>query len=211
MTSTVEAERHDLIDTLRAVGPDAPTLCTGWDTRLLLAHLIRRERSVVELGARVQLPAVTRFAESAMHRYAREHSYEQLLETFSHGAPFYSPTAFPPVAEAANLLEYVIHHEDVRRAAGQAPRELPADRDSAVFNRLKGFARVTMRSITVPVELRTPDGRTIRIGKGEPQVTVTGAPVELALVAFGRAQAAVVDYAGEPRAVTAFRASELGV
>src|SRR5258706_5048708 len=38
------AERHALADTLLAAGPDAPTLCEGWATRDLAAHLVLRER-----------------------------------------------------------------------------------------------------------------------------------------------------------------------
>ena len=211
MTSNLEAERTDLIATLREAGPDASTLCAGWTTRVLLAHLVRRERSIVELGARVKLPVLTGAADAAMHRYARSHSYDTLLDEFAAGAPFYSPFAFGPTAELVNLLEYVIHHEDVRRAAGKVPRILPDARERAVFTRLSGFAKVSLRRAPGPVELRTPDGRAIRVGRGEPAVTVTGRPVELALVAFGRGRVAEVDYGGDVADVEKFRATSIGV
>ena len=44
MTSVAATERADLCDLFRAVGPDAPTLCEGWTTRDLAAHLVVRER-----------------------------------------------------------------------------------------------------------------------------------------------------------------------
>jgi uncharacterized protein (TIGR03085 family) len=211
MSSPVNAERDDLVKTLRAVGPDAPTLCTGWTARVLVAHLIRRERSLVELGARVKLPVVTAAANAALQRYAASHEYPWLVDTFAAGAPRYSPFAFGPVAELANLLEYVVHHEDVRRAADEPPRAMPADREQAVFRRLSGFAKVTLRSAPQPVLLRTPDGRTITVGRGEPAVIVTGKPVELALVAFGRGRVANVDYGGDIAAIERFRSTSIGV
>ncbi|HAP89500.1 MAG TPA: TIGR03085 family protein, partial [Arthrobacter bacterium] len=40
----VEPSREVLAETLLAAGPDAPTLCRGWRTRDLAAHLYLRER-----------------------------------------------------------------------------------------------------------------------------------------------------------------------
>jgi len=37
-------ERAELCDLFQQVGPDAPTLCEGWNTRDLLAHMLVRER-----------------------------------------------------------------------------------------------------------------------------------------------------------------------
>jgi uncharacterized protein (TIGR03085 family) len=212
VSNYVTAERHALTETLRTLGPEAPTLCTGWDTRLLLGHLIRRERSLVELGARAKLPVMSKAAELAMARYVQEHSYESMLETFVSGPPPYSLFGFPPAQQAINLLEYVIHHEDCRRGgdAQAAPRELSPGFEQAVFNRLKSFARITMRNAPVTAELQTPDGPSFRVGRGEPQVTVTGPPVELALVAFGRQASAQVDYSGDAEAVAALAGAKLG-
>ena len=39
----LRAERAAMCDTFEAVGPDAPTLCDGWLTADLAAHLIVRE------------------------------------------------------------------------------------------------------------------------------------------------------------------------
>ena len=41
--TAAQRERHALVDTMRAVGPDAPTLCGAWTTRDLAAHLVVRE------------------------------------------------------------------------------------------------------------------------------------------------------------------------
>ena len=39
-------ERTALCDLLDRLGPEAPTLCTGWTTYDLAAHLALRERSL---------------------------------------------------------------------------------------------------------------------------------------------------------------------
>ena len=43
MTTFAAAERARLADLLLEKGPDAPTLCGGWSTRDLAAHLWLRE------------------------------------------------------------------------------------------------------------------------------------------------------------------------
>ena len=44
--SVAQRERAALVATMRSVGPDAPTLCEGWTTRDLAAHLVIREYRV---------------------------------------------------------------------------------------------------------------------------------------------------------------------
>jgi uncharacterized protein (TIGR03085 family) len=44
MPSLARPERAALLDLLTGVGPDAPTLCEGWTTHDLAAHLVVRER-----------------------------------------------------------------------------------------------------------------------------------------------------------------------
>jgi hypothetical protein len=42
MTSLAKRERYAIAQTLRNLGPDAPTLCEGWTSFDLLVHLISR-------------------------------------------------------------------------------------------------------------------------------------------------------------------------
>ena len=44
MSSIAQYERNALSALLEELGPDAPTLCAGWTTRELAAHLVSRER-----------------------------------------------------------------------------------------------------------------------------------------------------------------------
>ncbi len=70
------------------------------------------------------------------------------------GPPRWSPFALPLVREAVNLLEYVVHHEDVRRAVdGWVPRVLPVSRQDASWSRLRLASRLTLRQLPVPVRL----------------------------------------------------------
>lgn len=212
MVHFVAQEQAELADTLDRVGPDAATLCEGWDARMLVAHLVRRERSVVEIAARIGLPVIGPAADRSLRGYAEHHDFSELVSTFRGGPPFWSAFALPPLREAANLLEYVIHHEDVRRGADPdaAPRTLPADREAAIFDRLRSAAKLMMRGAPVPVELRWDGSHAIAVGRGPAQVVATGAPVELALLAFGRQRAARVDYTGDAASIESLRTASLG-
>ena len=49
-------ERAALVRTLRDAGPEAPTLCEGWATKDLVAHMVVRERrpdAALDLGNRL--------------------------------------------------------------------------------------------------------------------------------------------------------------
>ena len=59
--------------------------------------------------------------------------------------------------------------------------------------------------------LARPDGERARARKGEPVVTATGAPVDLALFLGGRTGAAQVELSGPADAVAAVRSASFGV
>lgn len=207
-------ERHEFAHTLRVSGPDAPTLCTGWTTAELTAHLVLRERSLVEPAGRLPIARLRVRGVAAHERYLAHRGFHAAVSQFDAGAPRWSPFALPP-ARAGNLLEYVVHHEDVRRAGeGWQPRSLPIARQQAIWWWLQRVARFTMRRAPVGVELVWPsDGSATarRSRDGRPVVTVTGDPVELALVAFGRQRVARVDYDGDPADVTALAEARISV
>lgn len=205
--SWVQAEQDALVHTLRASNPDAPTLCEGWDVRRLVAHLVQREQDPVS-GLKDALarkppgeePGLGRLTERARSPYG----FARLVDRFVAGAPSWSPMSW--AAEKINLVEYVIHHEDVRRAGSDAvgPRDLPAGQQDAVWQQLGLFARLGLRKAPVGVRLARPTGDT-RVVKAGDGVTLTGEPVELALWVSGRREPARVDVTGAPDAVAAFR------
>lgn len=205
MTSYAVTERFDFADTLAYTRPDAPTLCDPWTAAQLAAHVILRERSLTQAANQLPVDAARRWSHDRIIRYAEEVPYDELVRRVHDGPPRWSPLAVPAVAERVNLLEYVVHHEDVRRAGPQPlpPRDIPGDRRAAIWSQLRSAARLTLRQAPVgvvlvglddaPVVARTPvDGQS---------VVVSGDPVELALVAFGRQRVAIVEYSGDESSV----------
>jgi uncharacterized protein (TIGR03085 family) len=203
--SWVATEQDALVRTLRSANPDAPTLCEGWDVRRLLAHLVQRQQGPVDglkdAVARKppgQEPGLSRLTDRARSPYG----YARLVDRFVAGPPRWSPMSW--AAEQISFVEYVIHHEDVRRGGtGPAqPRDLPAAEQEAVWKQLGLFALALRRS-PVGVRLATPRGET-RVVKAGDGVTLTGEPVELALWISGRREAAHVAVTGAPDAVGTF-------
>ncbi|WP_375486957.1 TIGR03085 family metal-binding protein [uncultured Jatrophihabitans sp.] len=215
-------ERRALAQTLRRVGPDAQTLCGEWTAAQLAAHLVLRERSVVEGIGRLPVAALQRRAERVVDELAARAAYPELVDTFERGpswrevegpVPVAWLWALPPVNELANLLEYLIHHEDVRRAQPEwRPRALPPDVQRTVWRRLRLVSRVTLRHVPVGLVLRWPghgELATRRARTGGSRVTVTGDALELALVAFGRLPQAQVAWDGSDDDVAAVRSADI--
>ena len=208
MTSFARRERLALSDTALRFGPDAPTLCDPWDTRMLVCHLLVRERHpVAATGITVgALDAVTRHT---MERLAHE-DFARLVQRFR--SPGLVPFGWPGVEQVFNTLEHFIHHEDIRRANGDGPRH-PVDPDlaDALWWRLRAFAMAMFRRVHgVGVELRRVDGATVRAKRGEPSVTITGEVPELFLYGFNRKSASAVGLVGPEDAVARIREAPLG-
>lgn len=205
-------ERVELAETLRSTDPAAPTLCGQWSAAQLAAHLVLRERSVTELLGRVPSERAHAVAQRAIDRYRARTPYAAMVAAVAAGPPLWSPFALPPVREAINLLEYLVHHEDVRRAGtGWVPRVLPVQRQRAVWSRLRFAARLTLRQLPLAVRLEWPGAGGVSVGCGTAEVTVSGPPEELALVAFGRQPVARVSYDGPDDAVATVRGASVAV
>jgi uncharacterized protein (TIGR03085 family) len=207
-------ERVALAALLEQMGPDAPTLCEGWTTGDLAAHLVLRE-SRPDAAAGVMGGPVAPYTARMQQRLATAKSYAELVAAFRDGPPRLSVFAIPGADEAANTVEYFVHHEDVRRGGDDwEPRELNADLTEALWKRLKG-ARLFLRKLPVGVELTredSPGAAAYRILKGgSPHVvTVTGTPAELTLWAMGRVTASRVRFDGPKAAINALQAWRRG-
>lgn len=196
-------DRAHLVDALEAAGPDAPTLCEGWLTRHLAAHVVLRERSPLE-GVRVAAPFLRgpaeRSLDSLADRSADPAGWADLLARVAAGPRRVSPLAWG--GDKANLVELVIHTEDVRRGAGPAePLERSPEHDDAIFDQLRLAARLFYRGSDVGLVLVVPSGRRsrVRAPRGDAgTVVVRGSVVDLLLHASGRGQAAVVEIDGAP-------------
>jgi uncharacterized protein (TIGR03085 family) len=203
-----QRERSALVDTLRKVGPDAPTLCAGWTTRDLAAHLVVRERRL-DATPGITIPFLAGYTAKVQDQTARSNSWDELVELVASGPPIYSP--FRLLDSLANLGEMFIHHEDVRRAAkGWQPRVLDDSTVAALGRQLGLLSRIALRKLPAQVVLQTTDGKRVaRVGRGDP-VTVTGEPQELVLFVAGR-DAVRVEFDGDPQAVAAVRGSQRGL
>ena len=198
MTSYSRIERAALCDLLDEVGPDAPTLCAGWTTRDLAAHLFVRERRPLAAPGVIVEP-LSRLVERRMSAIQQRYEYRELVETLRRGVPIWSPIRL--VEEQLNLLEYFVHHEDVRRARPEwEPRELDAGQENALWSRLAAMLRLKpSKSGGRGILLQRADtGDVLRLRAGTPAVTVVGPPSELVLYAYGRKAVARVDKRGDP-------------
>jgi uncharacterized protein (TIGR03085 family) len=183
-------ERARLTELFTEVGPDAPTLCEGWTTRDLAAHLVVRERRL-DAAAGIVVKPLAGYAQRVQRGYA-DKPWADLIDLVRGGPPWFSPMAIGPIDELANSAEFFVHHEDVRRAAaGWTPREPDPQRDENLWKTLSRMARLAFRSSPVGVVLRRSSGDEVAAKRGPDTVTVTGEPGELLMFAFGRDEAKV--------------------
>src|SRR4051812_38646824 len=119
--SFADRERRELADLLDRLGPAAPTLCAGWDTAHLAAHVVVRDnRPDALLGYGMEAAGVggpfATWSHRTEDRLRTSTSYDAVVERVRSGPHAWLPMAWPAVARAINTTEFAIHHEDVRRA-----------------------------------------------------------------------------------------------
>lgn len=203
-----QREREELCDLFLELGPDAPTLCEGWDTLDLAAHLAIREREPLS-AVGILVPRFASFTENRQERRAAA-GLPTLVTALR--TPPLVPWRVPGLRAALNLTEWVVHHEDVRRANGRGPRLDRADLEDAVWKLLAGSARLAARRLRGGLVLERSDTRERRVVKDRsPAVVVVGRPVDLALYLTGRKAAAAVELLGPDDAVAAVRATPFGL
>lgn len=202
-------ERAAICDEFDRAGPDRPTLCDGWNTRDLLAHLLVRERKPWAAPG-ILLPVLAPVTEHAMAAYA-DVEWESMVEELRAGAPVWSVYRIGAVDDFANGAEFFVHHEDVRRGEpGSVPRPPDATRDAQLWALLLRMGRVLYRGSPVGIVVRTPAGEQYVLRTGPGVVTVVGEPAELVLHAFGR-DAARVELEGSAADVAALAAGSRGL
>ena len=204
-------ERLALAALLEETGPGAPTLCTGWQTGDLAAHLVLRERRP-DAAAGVLGGPLAGHTARVQRRLSARMTYAQLVQAFRNGPPRLSPLALPGMDERANTVEYFVHYEDVRRARpGWEPRDVDPGLSEELWRHLK-MARFLLRKAPVGVELARDSGGEdaghyrVTVKNATPVVTVIGSPAELTMWATGRTSAAHVRFDGTGEAITALKA-----
>ena len=207
MTATLmtmaHAERADLADFLATLTPqdwEAPSLCSKWTVKDVVAHVISYE----ELGA---LGLVKRFAKGwvvlanqvnqvGVDEFAAL-SPQQLLDFLrNHLQPRGLTAGFGGMIA---LVDGTIHHQDIRRSLGR-PRSVPADRLERVLGLVPGNPRLGAGRRIRGLRLRATD---IDWAHGDgPEVT---GPGEALLMAMSGRRAALADVSGPGLATLAKR------
>lgn len=208
MTNYARIERERLADLLTSTGPDAPTLCEGWTTRDLAAHIVVRDRRP-DSAAGLLIKPLAGYGEGI--RLARAAlPYEELIAQLR-TPPVWSPISNPVVDPLANTMEMFIHHEDVRRGSdGWEPRALDREFETTLHRNLKLIVRGILRRLGISAEIAANGLDPIRVGD-QPPVRVTGDVGEIAVFFFGRQRASRALVDGDPALAERLRTARLGV
>ena len=186
MQHLVAAERRDLAAVLAGLTPqqwEAPSLCTGWRVREVVAHLslpFRYSMPQVVLGIVRARGSFDRMADRRARADAAELTTAQLTAAIGDNADF---AWKPPGGGVAGALSHdVIHGLDITVALG-LPRQVPQDRLRIVLDGLATPKRAKSMGVDLSgVELRADD-MDWSYGAGSP---VTGRAQDLLLVLAGR-------------------------
>ena len=205
-------ERLELCDLFDELGPAVPTLLEGWTTHDLAAHIALRERDLVA-GPCIVLPGpFQRFAEQRRVTLARRKDFTWLVARIRSGPPV-GLFRLEWVRSLANLNEFFVHHEDVRRANKRGPRSLTPAMDAALWRNVRRSSHFLSRRLDgcgLEVEWAGTNER-VMARTGEPTARLCGPPGELLLYIFGRQAAAHVQVSGPPDAVAAVQRTHFGM
>jgi uncharacterized protein (TIGR03085 family) len=193
VTALARRERLALADLLHALGPDQPTLCTGWTTRDLAAHLVVRDRRLDATIGQL-IPPLRGHGERVRQAQAAK-PYEVTLAELR-TPPVWSPVSNPLVEGLTNSGEFFIHHEDARRGQPDwAPRQLDADDAATLWKQARFTGRMVLGRLRLPVRVRAEGFGQFEVGTG-PLTTVAGPPGEVTLFLSGRQGASRVEIDG---------------
>jgi uncharacterized protein (TIGR03085 family) len=202
--SLAQQERTTLCDLLVERGPDAPTLCEGWSTADLAAHLVVRERRP-DSGPGLVWPPLAGYTDMVRTAVRDRTPFEQLVETVRRGPPL----LLRPFDGPMNTVEFFIHVEDVRRAQdGWEPRPISPELADALWARVGpgGMAKKVPATIVI-----TSPGRAEKNRGTGPRLIVAGDPGELTMFGSGRQGATKVEISGDAALAAQLRTAPLGV
>jgi len=199
-----QQERGSLCDLLVDRGPDAPTLCEGWTTADLAAHLVVRERRP-DSGPGLVWPPLAGYTDKVRRSLKDRTPFEKLVTMVRQGPPL----LLRPFDSAMNTVEYFIHLEDVRRAqAGWEPRPISKELADALWARVGPGGMAKKVPATIVIE---SPGRPAKESGTGPRLVLTGDPGELTMFGAGRQGATRVEIAGDEQLTAQLRTAPLGV
>src|ERR1700761_876825 len=185
------AERADLAEFLATLTPQqwaAPSLCTKWTVKDVVAHMISYEElGAVGLVKRFVKGWIVRANQVGVDEFAAL-SPQQLLEFLrGHLTPRGLTAGFGGMIA---LVDGTVHHQDIRRTLGQ-PRTIPADRLARILPLVPSNPRLGAGRRIRGLRLRATDVEWTH-GRG-PEVT---GPGEALLMAMTGRPAALADLDG---------------
>jgi uncharacterized protein (TIGR03085 family) len=202
-------ERSALCDLLDRVGPDEPTLCTGWTTGDLAAHLVVRERRP-DAAAGLVIRGLAGHMESVRQAEAAKPFAATVAKI--RRPPRLGLAGLPLTDRLTNTTEFFIHHEDVRRAAaGWEPRPLDPALGAVLYRQFKTMGKLRLRKFPAAVAISAPGFGEIAVGAGGPAMTITGDPGELTLFFGGRKDVARLEFGGDEASVAKLRGRRFAI
>lgn len=196
MLESVDAlERQRLCDLILVLGPDAPTLCGDWRTGDLAAHIVLRDHF-----RRTSAASIAR---------KRQGSFPELVAEVQAGPPW--PWKIPYLGARANAFEFIVHHEDVRRANGYKPRTNIPEVERLAWELCRWFGRRLARAVRpYSLEIKAIDFGAKLYRDSDP-VVLRGRPVDLLLYLAGRQSAAEIAFSGPPNAIERVQGASLDI
>lgn len=189
--NVAEVERRSLAADFRRFGPQADTLCEGWQAKDLLIHLIIRESAPWLMAPGLQFKLEQRI------ELLSNQDFESLVSQWeSKCYPKYQPLQFAD--RWINRVEHWVHHEDLRRAQGLKARELDETTKAALYQGLKIMRFMIHNPHPVVVEpvgftrIVAADRKGV-VDRGDQVIHVRGEVGEIILWIFGRPSDVIVE------------------
>lgn len=193
----VDAERTDLADLTDSLTPeqwDAPTLCTAWKVRDVVAHVT--EGATLTTGKTIATAAKYGFRINKMlNDEALKDGAAPIEDLQAHLRATVGVRRTPPGVKAAGLLaDELIHQQDIRRALG-VPRQIAEERLRVVLDETAktGAAYLPAKKRIKGLHLKATD---IDWEVGDAGGTEVSGPAEALLLAMGGRPAALDDLTG---------------
>lgn len=195
------------------------TLDEGWTVEDLAAHIVVRERYLLDTVRALLLQGRSGLSMDDLLAREKARGHAALLAALRTMPPLVF--RLPGLMAQGSLGEAYIHDEDIRRGALQRPRQLSADLERALWTSLLLFARRGLRRAPVAGILTIiwpgQDRRIVAVGRGRrpaesgATATLSGTPGELLLWLTGRKAAARVQLDGAADLVAALRDAPLNI
>lgn len=200
LTELARAERADLADFLAALTPAqwrAPSLCTEWTVKDVVAHVVSYEElGIAGFLGRIVRGRITRANQVGVDEFAHLSERELLDYLRAHLDPSGLTARFGGMI---GFVDGTIHHQDIRRALNR-PRTIPADRLSRILPLIPGNPRLGAGRRIRGLRLRATDVEWVH-GDG-PEVT---GPGEALLMVMAGRPAALDDVSGPGKETLAQR------